>query len=168
MSTIQLVAVTLIYMVPVALVALLLTTDRRRRLAGWLITAVLLALPVFYVSHYFLLQQMQGWPSSASLPQQFRLLAFDITEPDPNADKAGRILLWISAADSDQPRVHRLAYRKDLHQELVAAGQRQAKGRPQLGTRSQRAMSTNSGPTRGSQDSVSFRDANARSLPPKP
>ncbi|MCW9079352.1 MAG: hypothetical protein OQK74_09275, partial [Gammaproteobacteria bacterium] len=109
MSTIQMVAMTLVYLLPVALVTLLLTTLGRGH-PRWLLTAVLLAVPVFYVGHYLLLQQLPGWPSHAALPQQFRLLGFDIIEPDTKAGQSGRILLWVNAADSYQPRVHRLAY----------------------------------------------------------
>jgi len=160
------VAITLAYLLPVALVTLLLTTQGRRR-PRWLLTAVLLAVPVFYVGHYILLQQLPGWPSRAALPQQFRLLGFDITEPDTKAGESGRILLWINAAEGDQPRVHQLAYRKDLHRELVTAGQRQAEGRTQLGTRSRQAAAASSGQAGIAQEIISFSDAAPRSLPAK-
>lgn len=165
MSAIQTAAVTLVYLLPAALVALLLTAPGQRH-PRWLLTTVLLALPVFYIGHYLLLQQMQGWPSTAPLPQQFQLLAFDITEPDPNSDRPGHILLWVDSGDNDRPRVHRLAYRKELHRELVAAGQRQAKGRPQIGSRG-----TATGAAARNTDTkevISFRDQVGRSLPSKP
>jgi hypothetical protein len=167
MNTIQIVAMTLVYLLPVALVTLLLTTHFPRQ-PRWLLTAVLLVLPLFYVGHYLLLQQLPGWPSHAPLPQQFRLLGFDIVEPDTKAGKSGRILLWISAADSDPPRVHQLPYGKDLHQELIAAGQRQAEGRVQLGSRSrQAAPPASSGQAGIAQDIISFSDAASQSLPAK-
>jgi len=167
MNAVMTVAMTLVYLLPVALVALLLTAQHRRH-ARWLLTTVLLALPLFYVGHYFLLQQMQGWPSTAPVPQQFQLLAFDITEPDPNMDRAGQILLWIDAGHGNQPRVHRLAYHKDLHQELAAAGKRQAKGRPQIGVRSAQTVSAAAGPNTVTQEIIRFRDKAGRSLPSKP
>jgi hypothetical protein len=166
MNTIHMVAMTLVYLLPVALATSLLTTQGRRH-RRWLLTAVLLALPVFYVGHYLLLQQLPGWPSRAALPQQFRLLGFDIIEPDTRAGESGRILLWINAAESDQPRVHQLAYRKDLHQKLVAASQRQAEGRTQLGTRSRQAATASSGQAGIAQEIISFSDATPRSLPAK-
>jgi hypothetical protein len=167
MNAILTVAVTLLYLIPVALVALLLTAQRRPH-APWLLTAVLLALPAFYMGHYLLLQQIQGWPSSAPLPQQFRLLAFDISEPDPKTERAGQILLWVHGGSSDQPRVHHLAYRKDLHQELIAAGKRQVEGRPQIGIRRTQTASSAAGPSGGKQETISFRDKVGRSLPSKP
>lgn len=166
MSTVPTAAITLVYLLPVALVALLLTT-RWLRSARWLLPSVLLALPAFYVGHYLILQQMQGWPSKAPLPTKFELLAFDITEPDPNTGRSGQILLWINAGDDDQPRVHRLGYQKDLHQELVAAGQRQAQGRPQVGTRGT-GVSAAVGSNAAKKEVISFRDKVGRSLPSKP
>jgi hypothetical protein len=166
MNTIQMVAMTLVYLLPVALVTLLLATHGRRQ-PRWLLTAVLLVLPVFYVGHYLLLQHLPGWPSHAPLPQQFRLLGFDIVEPDTKAGKRGRILLWINAADNDQPRVHQLPYRKDLHRELIAAGQRQAEGRVQLGTRSRQAAPASSGQAGTAQEMISFSDATPHALPAK-
>jgi len=167
MSLISTIGLTLVYLAPVALIALLLG-DGKHPLRRWLLTAVLIGLPVFYVAHYLLLQQIQGWPSTEPLPRQFRLLAFDITEPDPVTGRDGRILLWVKTANDDQPRVHQLNYRKSLHQELVTAGQRQAKGHLQIGTRGgPRNTSATSGPGAGSQGTIRFRDVEGPSLPPK-
>ena len=167
MSTVETVAMTLGYLFPVALIALLLTAQVRRH-PRWLLTTVLLALPVFYVGHYLLLQQLQGWPSTAPLPEHFRLLGFDIREPRSKEQDGGRILLWIKAADDEQPRVHALAYRKTLHRELVAAGKRQEQGRPQLGTRSRGAANTVSDPGNRAPGDIRFSDAETRALPAKP
>ena len=167
MSTVQTIAVTLGYLLPVALIALLLTAQVRRH-PRWLLSTVLLALPVFYVGHYLLLQQLQGWPSTAPLPEHFRLLGFDIREPRPSKQDSGRILLWVKAADHEQPRVHVLAYRKTLHQELVAAGRRQEQGRPQFGTRSGRAATTASNAGDRAPEDIRFSDAQTRALPAKP
>jgi len=166
MSAIQTIAITLVYLVPVALLALLLIAQHRRH-AHWLLTSLLLILPVFYVSHYLLLQQLRGWPSTAALPQQFRLLAFDISEPDPNTDRPGQILLWIHNSDSDQPRVYRLNYRKDLHQELVGAGQRLAEGRPQVRFHGRPSNPAGTGADTDGQEIIRFRDEAGRSLPSK-
>lgn len=166
MSAIQTVAITLVYLLPVALIALLLATQSRPH-GRWLLTTVLLVLPLFYIGHYLLLQGMQGWPSNMALPQQFQLLAFDISEPDPNTYEPGQILLWTHTGDSEQPRVHRLAYRKGLHRELVAAGQRQAQGRPQTGIRSPPPASDTTAPGTDRQEIIRFKDTANRTLPSK-
>ena len=166
MNAIQTVAMTLVYLLPVALVALLLIRQSGPR-GRWLYTTVLLVLPLFYIGHYLMLQQMQGWPSTVPLPQQFQLLAFDIREPDPNKDQAGQILLWIRTDDRAQPRVHQLAYRKALHRELIAAGQRQTQGRPQTGVRSPPSSSGARAPGTDRQEIIRFTDTLNRSLPSK-
>ena len=166
MNAIQTVAMTLVYLLPVALVALLLITQSRPR-GRWLYTTVLLILPLFYIGHYLMLQQMQGWPSTVPLPQQFQLLAFDIREPDPNNNQPGQILLWIHTGEREQPRVHRLAYRKELHRELIAAGQRQTQGRPQTGVRSPPSSSGAKAPGNDRQEIIRFMDSQNRSLPSK-
>ena len=156
---------TLVYLLPVALVTFV--ADHEGRATALALIVVLLALPVFYVGHYVLLQHCRAGRADAALPQQFRLLGFDIIEPDTRASESAGYLLWVNDADSDQPRVHRLTYRKDLHQELVAAGQRQAEGRTQLGTRSRQAANASSGQAGIAQEIISFSDATPRSLPAK-
>ena len=167
MSTVQTVAMTLGYLLPAALIALLLTAQVRRH-PRWLLSTVMLALPVFYIGHYLLLLQLQGWPSTAPLPERFQLLGFDIREPRPQEQDNGRILLWVKATDHEQPRVHALAYRKALHQELVAAGKRQEQGRPQFGTRNRHTPTTASDPSDSAPGDIRFSDAETRALPAKP
>jgi len=161
------IGLTLLYLLPVSLLALLLT----HRVSGyprWLITVVLLALPAFYVGHYHLLEQMQGWPSDAPLPQRFRLLGFDVTEPDTGKGETGRVLLWVQAPDSVSPRAHRLPYSKDLHQELVAAGQRRKNsGRTQIGTHQRATPGATDRPASEPQERIRFEDAKGPRLPAK-
>ena len=155
-------SLTLAYLIPVALLALLFGTQRRR--PRWLIAVVLMALPVFYIAHYVSVGAIQGWPSNAPLPERFELLAFRIEEPDPADDSAGEILLWAQQHDLEQPRVHRLSYNKELHQELVAAGRRQAKGTPQVGTRS---SDKSAGATADERTAIRFHDQQRAGLPSK-
>lgn len=154
------------YMLPVALLALALTSKIPAR--RWLITSALAVLPFFYVGHYLLMQEIQGWPSDTPLPDDFRLVAFDIIEPDPRAGTAGQILLWVRAADRQQPRAHRFAYERKLHQELLAAGRRQTEGYPQRGTRSRQPSSAGPGVRNQAQDSLTFEDETRHALPAKP
>lgn len=164
MSNLSTLALTLLYLLPVALMAVLLT---RTRLPRWVLTTVLVMLPAFYIGHYLLMQQIQGWPIGEPIPDQFRLLAFDIVQPDPKTNHPGQIVLWLKTAESAQPRAHRLPYRKDLHQNLVSAGQRQTLGIPQVCERSQSPATGTPDNSRGERGSIRFKDEPHRPPPPK-
>ena len=165
MNALPTVTITLVYLLPVVLLALLLI-GRRRRHPAWLLTIVLIALPAFYIGHYLMLQQLKGWPSDTELPQRFHLLAFDIIEPDPNAADPGRILLWIQGVGEKNPRVHAQPYRKQLHQTLVAAGKRRQQGYQQIGSKAPKG-STASMPERQAEQVIRFEDAITKPLPSK-
>lgn len=157
---------TLAYLVPVALIAMLLSPYSRR--PRWLVVALLLGLPLFYTAHYLLLQRIQGWPSDAPLPEEFRLLAFRVTEPDVKRGEPGRILMWVAGMNDPEPRVHRLNYEKALHLELAAAAERQAAGRRQIGhNRAPGPVGLSAHPMRAG-SSVSIRDQHRAPLPAKP
>lgn len=165
MSALPSIAITLTYLAPLAVLALLLS-GRGQRLPVWLLTLILVLLPVFYIGHYLMLQELKGWPSSAELPERFRLLAFDIIEPDPNTAKPGRILLWIDGIGKRDPRVHELPYRKQLHRALVAARKRQAQGRQQIGSKPPEGK-TPSEAVRQNEQIIRFEDAISKPLPAK-
>lgn len=154
-------ALSLVYLFPIALVALLLGSGKSH--PRWLVIALLVALPVFYIAHYQLIERIQGWPSDASLPVQFRLLAFEVTEPDSRRGIDGEILIWARGPDAAQPRVHRLPYAKALHQRLIDAGDRQRDGQRQVGRTEQQADSLLA-PRR---EEVRFSDEQRPALPQK-
>lgn len=165
MNALPSVAITLIYLAPVALLALLLS-ERGQRHPVWLLTLILVLLPIFYIGHYLMLQELKGWPSSAELPERFRLLAFDIMEPDPSTAEPGRILLWIDGIGGRDPRVHELPYRKQLHRALVAARKRQAQGRQQIGSKAPGGGKPSE--AAGHEEQViRFEDATSKPLPAK-
>ena len=152
----------LAYVLPLALLALLVATARRPR--RWLSILVLAVLPIFYAGHFFLLQGIQGWPVDSVPPDGFRLLGFDVREPDPDSD--GEILIWVQNNGQTSPRAHRLPYSRKLHRTIEAAGQRLAQGTPQIGTRSHAAQSND--PTGDASGGVlSFYDERPRKLPAK-
>ena len=165
MSGATLLGVSLLYAFPLALLAMLLTAEWRR--PRWLVTAVLGALPLFYIGHYEMLEAVQGWPSDAAVPGEFRLLAFDVREPDPRADREGEILLWLRDAAGGQARVHRLGYRKELHEALIAAGRLQAEGSPQIGRRTTPPTTAGAGAPDRSTEAISFRKEQPPALPAK-
>lgn len=157
--------ITLLYLLPVALVALLLVSEAHR--PRWLLLLVLAGLPLFYIAHYRLMAGLQGWPSAAPLPAEFRLLAFQVTEPDPQNGDDGQILIWALADGGTQPRVHRLAYDKTLHQSLVRAGQRQAEGRRQVGRLPAEPSTARPAPPGDRAPQVEFDDERPPTLPAK-
>ncbi len=158
-------AIALLYSVPLSLLALLFARETYR--PRWLLITALTLLPFFYISHYYLLDRLQGWPSDAELPDEFKLVAYEVVEPDKPTNTAGQILLWIRSKDGDEPRVHRLAYGKALHQELLSAGERQFEGKQQVGRRSP-VTSTDQNQRNGDQiSSVRFRDEEPPALPHK-
>lgn len=165
MSALPSILITLIYLAPLALLALMLS-GRGQRHPVWLMTLILVLLPVFYIGHYLMLQELKGRPSSAELPERFRLLAFDITEPDPNTAEPGRILLWIDGIGERDPRVHELPYGKQLHQTLVAARERQAQGHQQIGNKPSQGA-TPTGAVRQNEQIIRFEDATSKPLPAK-
>ncbi len=113
-----------------------------------------------------MLQELRGWPSAAELPDRFRLLAFDIVEPEPAAANPGRILLWIAVVGKSEPRVHALPYSKQLHQALAAAEKRQAQGRQQIGSKVPKGATASAQNQPGGQI-VQFEDAVSKPLPEK-
>lgn len=159
-------ALAVAYVLPLALMALSLTATRRQQ--HRVIVAVLIILPLFYAAHFLLLKQLQGWPSDQALPAQFRLIAFEITEPNGQPVHDGEILLWIKSNDAEQPRAHRVDYSKKLHRKLIDAGRRQAAGKHQLGaTAAGDQVLGQSGASEASGQALDFRDEPAAGLPPK-
>ena len=153
----------LAYVLPIALLGLATTTVRQR--SRWLMIVALVALPVFYTGHYLLLQAIQGWPVDSAPPDEFRLLGFDVREPDSTS--SGEILIWIRSEGQASPRVHRLPYTRELHQAISKAGQRLAQGSPQRGTRLDPGDSNGMAGSRAHGGTLSFHDEQPRQLPSK-
>jgi hypothetical protein len=157
----QVVLALIAYVAPIALLALAVSCACRDTGRAPVI-AVLALLPLFYLAHYHLLQTLQGWPTRASLPTQFELIAFRVTEPLPGAGTDGEILLWALADESQRPRVHRVDYTRELHEALIDAGERQQAGQPQSGRVVQRSRDGNGGPAQ-----LRFGNKDTGRLPPK-
>ena len=155
----------LAYVLPIALLALLLTGAQRRH--GWIIAAVLAALPVFYIAQYQLVQALRGWPVDAPVPETFELLAFNVTEPQSDQSAAGAIHLWIREAPDQRPRAHALPYDRALHEALDDAGRRLATGDAQYGRRDSAAESAVPGGGAGRPGGIRFDDRPPTRLPRK-
>lgn len=156
---------TLVYLLPIALLAVMLGSAARR--PRWQIIVILCALPFFYVGHYVLLERLPGWPSQSPLPDSFRLLGFQVDEPDRRKDSAGQILLWVQSQGNQQPRVHALPYSKTVHQRLVKAGARLAQGHRQQGRRTTPSSEAAGASPVAPEGEINFRDFPQQRLPAK-
>ncbi len=105
----------------------------RSRLSFAARASVVLAGSAFYVIHFFSLNTLQGWPSQSSLPEEFTLHAWQIEEPNPVQDQAGRIYLWVQAQEWEAPRAYALPYSNELHDRLDTARARHDEGYTQQG-----------------------------------
>ena len=123
----------------VALLALLLVVIRYSRLHWSIKTALSGIITVFYVVHYMTLKQMPGWPSNDRLPDQFRLIAVQIYEPNPILQSQGSIYLWVSDMDQNigltMPRAYHIPYNNDMHKRINNALNRMKSGKPQMGVK---------------------------------
>jgi len=155
-----------VYLLPIALVAWSIARLPHRRPV--LLAAVLLALPVFYALHYQLLENLQGWPSGAMLPDDFRLLAHEVVEPSQRSGLPGEILIWARSDGDPRPRVYRLPYDKVLHEQLTAAAERQARGRMQRGERTSPARTAAPSDDPGVTSGLRFIDDLGHRPPDKP
>ena len=162
----QILSISLAYVLPIAMLALLLT-GKGQPSRKWTVV-ILVALPVFYALHYQLLSALQGWASDAPLPAEFQLIAYDVAEPAPGAGDGGRILLWVRDLETPKqpPRVHRLGYTRVLHESLVNAGARQKQGEVQVGRRTTRSGRHDNADAQG--PSISFNSQQPSRLPGKP
>ena len=105
----------------------------RSRLSFAARASVVLAGSAFYVIHFLSLNTLQGWPSQSSLPEEFTLHAWQIEEPNPAQNQAGRIYLWVQAQEWEAPRAYALPYSNELHDRLETAGVRRNEGYIQKG-----------------------------------
>jgi len=150
----------LAYLLPVALLALLLF---RARLAHWQKGLLLAVLPLFYIAHYHALHDLAGWPSLQPPPDRFELLGQEVREPGQHGDADGYIRLWVRVDGEPRSRLYQLPYSREMHQRVAQAAQRQADGHPQNGIRTGGAGEST--PTPG--DHFSFEDRKIRRPPAK-
>jgi len=126
----NLIVLTVTYVFSLFVLLLLLI---RSRLSFTARALVILAGSAFYLIHFFSLNTLQGWPSRSSLPEEFTLHAWQIEEPNPAQDQAGRIYLWVQAQEWEAPRAYALLYSNELHDRLDTARVRHDEGYTQQG-----------------------------------
>ena len=144
--------------------------------------AVLIPVTTWYGAVlFFSAQNLMGWPVEKYLPEESYILAFRIREPEPASGYPGAIFIWASMPtgsaasskdpepnlainpksffdyqDKSEPRAYRLPYDRELHKNLVKAGEDQ-KNHP--GSRIQ-VQKKRPGEQYGSEQSVALIDLN--------
>jgi hypothetical protein len=97
----------------------------------------------FYWLQYHSLLQYAGWPSRATLPEDFILIASEVREPDSSTGDPGVMYWWVreSGDNSEPPRVYELPYRSELHEQGEQVVQEQKNGAQFIGRRESSAAS---------------------------
>ena len=121
----------LVYVLPLVLVAWIWVGGERTRRFRY---PVLLLLPIFYWLHWQTIEELSGWPTTGTLPENFEMVSAVVVEPDPRQDEAGEIYLWIRSGLREKPRAHVLPYSRELHEMVHMSNQRIAQGIRQQGT----------------------------------
>lgn len=121
-----------------AFLATLLVLVLRHARRSWPVKAAAVILcGVFFAVSWMSLPGLLGWPIPAPLPGKFRLHAVHIQQPDKVSRGEGAIYLWLTDAGDfardGTPRAFALPYSAPLHEAVLAASARIAKGRAQMG-----------------------------------
>jgi len=121
----------------VALGVVVLGLTVRTHWPVWVKAVSILLVSSMFFFNYLSLGRLQGWPSSANLPERFHLIASFIKEPDKQTGSSGTIYIWANSLAGNlpaaEPRAYALQYSSDLHKQLKAADERMRDGVMQLG-----------------------------------
>lgn len=120
------------------LLALLLLSINLYSTWSWPVKAATIVITsLFYLIAYFSIPPMLGWPTSAELPQKFKLNAIHVVQPDKLTNEDGIIYLWLTEIDDLEavgtPRSHELPYSDPLYKAVNKARIKMKKGIEQLG-----------------------------------
>ncbi len=120
-----------------ALGVLVLTLAVNSRWPVWVKVLSILLVTALYFVTYRSLGGMQGWPTAASPPERFLLLASTIHEPDKTTGSPGMIYIWASSLAENrpaaEPRAYEIPYSSDMHTQFEEANKRIRDGIMQLG-----------------------------------
>ena len=91
---------------------------------------------VSYFVVYYSYAPLLGWPSSATLPARFNLVAAYGQEPDAQTGRKGSIFFWVTDKSSMEitPRAYVVDFEPQLHARVIQAMQRKHKSIAQGGT----------------------------------
>ncbi len=108
----------------VAVAALLLNWSIRVRAPVLAKVGAIVLVSACYVFTYFGLRALQGWPTDARLPDNFRLQWITVEEPDKATGTTGQIFFWVRHLDGrDQPVARPRAYQLPFSEALAEDAQ---------------------------------------------
>lgn len=120
------------------LLALLLLSINLYSKWAWPVKAMTIIITsAFYIVSYYSFPPLLGWPTSAYPPEQFRLIATHVSQPDKELGKEGSIYLWLTEiknmTDTPEPRAYRFEYSNELHEKIISVKAKLDKDIAQMG-----------------------------------
>lgn len=106
------------------------------RWPGWAKALLVVGVTVLYFAADRAIDSRSGWPSGATLPARFALLAV-VTE-EPNAKREGALYVWVQPIEDGKtaaaPRAFRLPYTREMHSLFGEAMRKNRQGVAQMGS----------------------------------
>lgn len=120
------------------LIALLLLSLNLYSTWSWQVKAgTIVVTTAFYIVTYLSFPPLLGWPAQQRPPDNFRLIAAHVQQPDKVSGDEGAIYLWLAQIDdlsrNAPPRAFEFPYSNNLYEKIVAANAKLNKGVPLLG-----------------------------------
>ena len=120
------------------LIALLLLSLNLYSKWSWQVKAgAIVITTLFYIVTYISFAPLLGWPTEDSPPNNFRLIAAHVQQPNKITGDEGAIYLWLAHIEdlstNSPPRAYELPYSNGLYEKIVVANAKLNKGVPLLG-----------------------------------
>ena len=120
------------------LIGLLLLSINLYSKWSWQVKAITIILTsAFYIITYFSFPPLLGWPTSQNPPEQFRLIAAHVEQPNKETGAEGAVYLWLTEienmTDIPEPRAYQLDYSNELHEKIINVNAKLDKDIGQLG-----------------------------------
>ena len=105
---------------------------------SWQVKATTIVLTsAFYVITYFSFPPLLGWATSQNPPQQFRLIAAHVVQPNKDSGEDGAVYLWLTEirdmTTTGEPRAYVFDYSNELHEKIINVNAKLDKDIEQLG-----------------------------------
>lgn len=112
----------------------------------WWVKMGVATLAIFFsISLWHSLSGLEGWPTDQSMPQKFEIKWIVVEEPNNKTSTKGQILVWARNLEpmsgeksnipilhnknkSNEPRIHRLPYSREMHQQAIKIQKRIGSG----------------------------------------
>ena len=91
----------------------------------------------FYVITYYSFPPLLGWSTTQNPPEQFRLIAAHVVQPNKETGEEGSVYLWLTEIENmnsmQEPRAHKIDYSNELHEKIINVNTKLDKDIAQLG-----------------------------------